>query len=59
MENQEENNFNEPVDSVCDKATKPASSPIPAGYSSLSYPKCDTATKTWYWFDPQVAPPEE
>jgi len=55
MENQENNNFNPDEESVCDKATKPNATPVPAGYSSLSYPKCDPITKTWYWYDPQVA----
>lgn len=43
----------EPKD--CDIASKPASSPIPAGYSILSYPKCDTKTGDWYWYDPSIA----
>lgn len=38
----------------CDMASKP-SGPPPAGYSNLSYPKCDTKTGTWYWYDPAIA----
>lgn len=37
----------------CDPATKPAATPVPAGYSSLSYVKC--VNGAWTWVDPTVA----
>lgn len=53
MENKENTEMEEEA-VVCDPVTKPTGMP-PAGYSNLSYVKCDAATKEWYWFDPTVA----
>lgn len=48
--------MNNPGESVvCDPATRPPSSPIPAGYSNSSYTVCNKETKQWEWFDPQIA----
>lgn len=50
---------NDPVEGEiakeCDIALRPTG-PIPPGYSNQAYPKCDTKTGTWYWYDPHIAP---
>lgn len=56
MENQEKQQQGGEAPKECDLASKPASSPIPAGYSNQAYPKCNTSTGTWEWYDPQIAP---